>query len=199
MGYQGNSNGTIVWKGDIASSTGPSIGNLIFDPSAVVRFKVGTATFTATNIGQATLNYTINDDNGINITKTVPLTREAFKSENYTGNYIGAESLSTTGCTPSSFNGLQETVGNVTISQNGTAFNMTSYNTTGSCAYSGTYGQDGKLGRIDNGTFSCTDGTSGAWIGFEMTRNWNSFTARVLGKSNYCSFTGAIGGIAHAQ
>jgi hypothetical protein len=68
-----------------------------------------------------------------------------------------------------------------------------------SCSFSGGYSQAGKLGQVQ-GTYSCTDGTHGTFVAFEMMPTISGFTARVQGQNQYCSqWSGYFGGLARAQ
>src|ERR1700682_5874136 len=181
-----------VWSGALYATNGPSFSGP-FPPGATTIRQVGTATFSVLTLNQATLAYSVGD---IAVTKTVQ--RQTWANENYSGTYAGGYSIRMTGCAPSSLNGIQEVAGLLSVSQVGASVSMAATTNGSTCTFSGTYTRTGKLGDVQ-GTYSCTDGTHGAFDAFEMTPTISGFTARIAGQNQYCNWSGFLGGISRAQ
>lgn len=188
--YQGiGSNGSLVWSGDLIAATGPWFGGP-FPPSSVTRRKAGSVTFTLVDLNDAILQYSVD---GVVVTKAVQ--RYAWTLENYTGSYLGGYSVRFSNCNPSSLNGVVDFGGAMSVTQNGSAVMMSVATDTGdACTFNGTYSQAGKYGQVD-GTYACGDGTSGTFSAYEMTPTINGFMASVSGKSQFCQWSGSLGGI----
>ena len=105
----------------------------------------------------------------------------------------GGYSVRLYGCIPSCLNGLQETVGAVTASQNGSALVFTVATTVDTCSFSGTYSQVGKLGQVQ-GLYSCVSGTQGNFMLYEMTPTISGLTERIAGQNQTCQWSGYFGG-----
>lgn len=185
--YQGN----FVWTGTLYATNGPWFGGP-FPSSTVAQRQAGTARFALVSLNQATLTYTVD---GVSVSKS--LQRQTWTNENYAGNYAGGFSIRATACNPSYLNGLQEQVGLISISQNGANFTAT-LTATSACSFAGSYSQAGKLGEVV-GNYSCNDGTQGSFDLFELTPTISGFTGRVVGRNQYCQWSGYLGGIVRAQ
>jgi serine protease len=70
-----NSTSPNVYSGALVRTRGPAFGAVPFDPAAVTRSEVGTATFTFTDGNHATFAYTVG-----NVSQSKPITREVFVS-----------------------------------------------------------------------------------------------------------------------
>ena len=184
--------GNFTWTGPLYATSGPWFGGP-FPPSGVTVRQAGTATFALQLLNQAALTYTVD---GVVVSKT--LQRQTWTNEDYTGQYAGGYSILLTGCNASYLNGIQETAGVLSVNQSGASVSIAATTTVGSCSFSGAYTQTGKLGAIQ-GTYSCTDGTVGNFIAFEMTPTISGFTARIQGNNQYCQWSGYLGGIRRAQ
>jgi hypothetical protein len=179
--------GSIQFDGDLYTYAGPFYGGS-FNPNAVTRRKVGTATFLATSVQRASLIYN-NTDTGVTVSKQI--VRTLLKYDNIAGAYYGGTSERTYGCSNPASNGvLFEDPGAVTITHS--ANNAVTIKTP-SCTYSGTYGQDGSLGRVD-GTYSCTGGATGPVHFYEMRVELSGIVGSYYGTVGSCNFQGAIGG-----
>ena len=187
--------GNYVWSGALYQVRGPWFGGQ-FNSATVVRRAVGNATFTLSDLGHATLTYTVD---GVPVSESV--TRTTWKNENVTGTYAGGFSLRAAGCFPPNLNGPKEDVGLISITQTGTNVAITLYNTASGvgCSFNGSYSQYGKLGQVQ-GNFSCADGTHGTFLVYELAPTINGFTAGVQAQNQYCTqMTGYLGGIMRAQ
>ena len=190
LNWQGN----YVWSGPLYAIRGPWFGGP-FNPANVATRAVGVATFTLSDLGHATLTYTVD---GVPVSQSV--TRTTWKNENYSGSYAGGYSIRASGCFPVTLNGVQEEVGLVSVTHTGSNVSMSLTGTIDglSCSFSGSYTQTGKLGQID-GSYSCNDGTHGTFSAFEMTPTITGFTAQVQGRNQYCAqWIGNFGGIKRA-
>ncbi len=199
--------GNNTYAGDVYYSAGGDFfGSATYTAANVKRTKVGAATFSPSSVGAGTLAYSItqsivtpSSSSSFSVSKAISITRFTLQNEDYTGSYVGGYSVSLQNCSPSSLDGLQEAAGAVSIQQSSSGAITLVTNASGdTCTYSGTYTQTGKLGSA-TGTYSCTDSTQGTFTATNMARQWNGFTASVSGKNQYCTWSGSLGGIAHAQ
>lgn len=190
--FQGaNGAGALVWTGNLYATEGPWFGGS-FTPNATSR-PGGTVTFALSSLNQATLTYSVD---GVPVTKS--LQRQTWTNEDYSGTYAGGYSIRQYGCNPASLNGTDEQVGSISISQTGSSVTFILANSAGTCTFSGTYTQTGKLGRAQ-GTYSCSNTAQGTFNAVEMTPTISGFTARVSGQNQYCQWSGYLGGIVRAQ
>ena len=118
-----------------------------------------------------TLTYTID---GVSVSKAV--VRQTLVNDDLSGNYLGVSYL-IWGCPSDSFATTRATQG--TISQSGTQFQFPeTENEEKSCTWTGTWTQQGVLGRVD-GTVSCIDGMNGTFAMSEVASSWLSVSGRV--------------------
>jgi hypothetical protein len=179
---------TFTWTGKLYATAGPWFGGP-FTPSSVNVREAGSVTFTASNLNQATLTYTVD---GVSVTKAVQ--RQTWAAENYTGGYGGGYSVRQQNCSPPAQDGLDEVLGALGITHDGTQLSASLVTTTGSCNFAGTYGQTGKLGQVQ-GTYSCTNGVQGTFTLSELMPTISGFTGRMTGANQYCQFSGFFGGL----
>jgi len=183
--------GSAVWSGQLYATTGPWFGGPFNAGNVRVR-TVGSATFTLVSLNQATLTYTVDS---LTVTKT--LGRQTWTSEDYSGEYLGGYSVANSNCNPINLNGTQEDGGFLSVHQKGVAITITTTTAVTTCTYSGSYAQMGKLGQV-TGSFSCTNGVGGSFQLFDMTPMLSGFTGRFVGQSQYCQFSGYLGGVRRA-
>ncbi len=144
--------------GNLSRSTGPQPGPS-FDPNAVTRTTVGTATLTFTGSNSATLSYSYNGLSG-----TLNLSRNTFTSPSISGTWQYAVASTISSCTNSNYNGASTDDGYASIAVSGGRVSMTTYSSDGSsCSYSTSYTQTGSTAN-GSGTFSCSYGISGSMI-----------------------------------
>jgi hypothetical protein len=175
-----NSQGALVFNGTMYQFTGPYFANF-FDPAAVNARSVGTVTFTAF-LDLATLSYTID---GVSVTKVV--TRQTFRNNDLTGQYLGGMKQTQSGCNPPFVNGDFNNATELSLSNVGSNLTMTVRQPDGTvCSYSGSYTQNGRLGR-SQGNYSCPGGLSGTYDIFEIEANLQGFTARFTAPNNACN------------
>jgi hypothetical protein len=185
---------TITFTGALYQTTAPYFGGT-FNPAAVSNRQVGTLTFSASQIAQATLSYSVD---GVTVTK--PVTRQTWKRENITGVYVGAVTGTWSGCgTPR--NGYIESYMTLTVTQDNTSITMREDGPNNSyfCTYNGTYGQDGRMGSITGNTL-CDDGVNQGFIATEVQGGLQNLSMRLVSQvfSGSCTFSGRLGGMRRA-
>jgi hypothetical protein len=183
----------LSWAGDLYATTGPYFGTVPFNPAAVALTKVGTMNWSAQTVTTGTLTYSVN-----NVTVSRALTRQTLVLDDYSGHYFGGAHREIVGCNDSAFNGVLETSGTLSISQNGQAMTIQSSNTAGgACSFTGTVSQTGQMGTFQ-GTFVCNDGSAGTMTLFEMQVTISSLSTRF--STTYtspagCRSSGWLGGM----
>jgi len=180
-----------VFSGNLFADRGPWYGGPYSPPST--ERQAGTATFTVSDLGHATLTYSVD---GVIVTKA--LQRLTFTLENLSGVYAGGYSIRQSSCTPSTLNGITEVDGYLSVTHSGNSFIINSTSSSANCTFNGTYTQFGKLGEVD-GTYSCNDGTLGTFSLIEVTTTASGFTGRASGQNQVCHWSGYMGGIRRAQ
>jgi hypothetical protein len=186
--YRGASGGALVWDGPLYLSHGAYYGGPV-PPNSTNTVQTGQASFRLDTIEDATLTYTIS---GVTVTKAI--SRLTFRTENYSGNYAGGYSIRATGCVPTHLNGIEEKVGFISVTHNGSTFAASLSGTNPACTFTGTYTQAGNLGNVA-GNYSCTNGTQGTFNLFEITPTISGFNGRMDGRNQYCAWSGYFGGI----
>lgn len=175
------------FSGPLYETSGPYFSGA-FNPALVSARQVGTATvrFGITN---STLIYSVD---GVQVSKSI--TRQTFRANNLAGSYVGAAVATATGCGASS--GAFESAATFTISHTGSAIAIAaSLSTGGTCTYSGTYQQAGRMGSI-SGQLSCSSGGSGTFEAFELEAGYSGFLTRYTADyGGGCTESGRIGGL----
>jgi hypothetical protein len=176
-----------VFTGDLFESNGPYFG-VPFNPVAVARNKVGTATLQFAFPGNGILTYTVN---GATVTKAIR--RQTWAANDASGGYEGTRTIlsasSTVGCNVGS-----SSFSNIQVSQSQSSFGMTGTLAGAACTFSGNYGQEGHMGS-STGTFSCVNGVSGTYALSEIETTLYGFFARYSGTERGCTVQGRIGGV----
>lgn len=170
----------VTFQGDLFETAGPYFA-VSFNPAAVARNRVGTATIQIAFPATGTLTYTVN---GTTVTKSIR--RQTWAANDVSGTYDGTR---TAGCTGgfSSFQAIQ-------IAQSQTAFSMTGNLAGSSCRFGGDYSQEGHLG-ASRGTFTCDNGLQGTYGLSEIEVSPFGFTARYSGTERGCTVDGRVGGV----
>ena len=181
--FQGeNTQGALVFNGDMFQFTGPYFGNF-FNTTQVNGRKVGSVTFTAF-LDLATLSYSID---GVTVNKVV--TRQTFRNNDLSGQYTGAIKRSQSQCRPPQVNGEVNNATEFSVTHSATSFSMTVRQPDSTvCTYFGSYTQNGRLGR-SQGNFNCPTGEQGTYDAFELEANLQGFLGRYTATSNYCDTT----------
>ena len=180
--------GAYIFSGPMYQVNGSWFGT-VFNPTIVSPRAVGTMTFTLNFLNSATLAYTID---GVSVTKA--LTRQTFRANDLTGEYIGAIKQIQSGCRSPYTNGNFNTGVDISITHNTNSFKMSVRQANGnSCNYVGNYTQSGRLGR-SQGTYTCPGGLSGTYDAFEIEASLSGLLGRYVGGDNFCNtVTGRFG------
>jgi len=183
--FTGLQAGAPAFSGPLYETKGPWFGGA-FNRAASVR-TVGTATFTFTSAVTATLSYSVD---GVTVNKNI--TRQTWRDNNLSGDYLGATIGSYAGCAS---NGLVEEPAIITVTHSGPGISISAFQNSGSCTYSGTYQQVGKMGSA-NGSVSCSDGKQGTFAATELDASAWGFTGHVTTQlGGTCGWSGKLGGL----
>jgi len=162
---------------------------------------VGVAAFAFTSPTSGAVSYTVN---GVSVTKS--LIRQTWAGNNLGGHYLGGLTANGTKCGNGINNGPILIFGGLSIGHTN-FFNplfqvsfATGNGQTGTCNFSGTYAQEGKLGRVSNGTWTCSiPGSSSAPVGTftlsQIEANTSGISARFNGADQNCTYDGYFGGV----
>lgn len=177
--------GEAVFRGDLLATVGPWFGGP-WIPAQYQWRKVGTMTFQSAFVAQATLSYTVD---GTSVVK--PIERQTLRNNDMTGTYYGGTIDTTYGCGNPFLNGITtRDSGAMVVTQNGPLIQIQ----TPTCRFSGTYTQQGQIGRADT-TYVCTSGAVGSVTFFDMVVETSGVLGRYTGHDNVCSFDGSFGGV----
>jgi hypothetical protein len=115
-------------------------------------------------------------------------------------NYIGGVVATGTNCGGGVNNGPVLIYGELTVNQSNT-FSPTfrvDFNTStasASCTIRGDYRQEGRLGSVANGTWSCTGiPNQGVFTLSQLEGSANGFSGRFFGTDQFCTYNGYFGG-----
>lgn len=187
-----------TFTGTLYQTSGPYFGAGTFNPGAVGVIPVGTMTFTFVTPNSASLQYTVN---GTLVTKSI--TRQTWRTNNLTGNYIGGLTAQATNCNGVA-NGPVLIFYELHVQQNDTQATLTvNFSDAGgkpaTCTFTGLYQQSGQLGSL-GGSWGCsfTSGspsTTGSYAMSEIAGSANGFNAKFTGSDNLCTYDGFFGGV----
>ena len=88
--------------------------------------------------------------------------------------YIGGTIAISSGCPT---NGEVEESALINVAHSGASISFSTFQSSGSCTYTGTYQQLGRMGAVQ-GAVSCTNGAQGTFTAFELEGNTTGRTAR---------------------
>jgi hypothetical protein len=163
--------------------------------------QVGNITFTFNSPTTGTVGYTVN---GVSVTRSI--VRQTWRATVLTGNYVGGMVGQGTGCGAGN-DGAVIINGELSVNHsnpNTPIFRIDFFAANGQpgvCTYTGTYGQEGKMGRVIGGTFSCAientaNAPAGSFTLSQVQASTNGMTARYSGSDQFCTnYTGFFGGI----
>lgn len=179
-----------TWTGPLYLTTGPWFGGP-FNAGAVGVRQAGTLTFSAPSVAKGAVTYTID---GVTVTKQVE--RETLTLDNYNGTYVAALNLTQSSCSRPTDNGSFNGLMNLSISQNGNTMSMSWGLPLGTCSYSGSYFQDGRMAAF-SGSYTCSFGDAGSMNLIEMTNRVGMVSGRISGQSSKigCNYTGRFTGL----
>jgi hypothetical protein len=185
----GSPAGHAVFTGDLYLTAGSYFGGA-WNPAAMAYRKVGTLTFDAATINDATLTYAVD---GTAVVKGV--TRQLWRYENLTGRYYGGNSGEQTQC--GADNGRFDEKNYIEITHNPDNSIAARFTTLEGdwLAFAGTYTQFGHMGQIA-GTGTTSEGLTFTFNLFEIERTISGITGRghiVIGSG--CTWDGRWGGV----
>jgi len=157
---------------------------------------VGTMTINFATGTTGTLVYSVD---GVTVTKNIA--RLAFKLNNLSGNYLGGMSAISNSCSNSANNNLGILIaGFLTVTHAGNprfVVEFTASRGAATCTFTGAYVQEGKLGSIPNGTWSCSDGAdnTGTFNMQQIDAKLAGISAVVTAQDQYCRYVGYFGGV----
>jgi len=177
------------FEGQILLDTGTSYREPVFGPIPGAPTVVGTVSLTPTTLYDAQLSYTINGT-----TSTKQLTRISFSPERFDGVFSSVVTARINGCQKNGdLSGA--VLANATLNGSDLTLSLDTQNVQGgSCVIGGTFVQKGRLGQVANGTYLCSDNTSGSVNidGWETSNG--SFSALITTSSGGCTESGRIVG-----
>lgn len=187
------------FTGPLYSTVGP-VFSAPWNPAAYSFTQVGTISF---NFGTATtgsMTYTVN-----NATVTKQIARQTWGGNVLTGNYLGGISANGTNCRNGVQNGPILINGELTVNHSN-FFNpsfridfTTGTGTNAFCTFAGPYQQEGRLGSIINGSWTCqipnvSNPPAGTFSFSQIEANMNGVSGRFVGSDQNCDYNGFVGG-----
>jgi hypothetical protein len=190
--------GENLFSGSLFSTLGTFYGAPWGGPTT--NAQVGTLAISFSSPSNGAISYTVN---GVVVTKSI--VRQTWANNVLTGNYIGGLTANGTNCRNNVPNGPILISGDLTIGHSNFAapiFRVDFFNANGgagTCTFTGSYAQDGRLGRVNSGTYSCQiQGVSNPPVGTftlsQIEANVNGITARFVGSDQNCNYDGYFGG-----
>ena len=188
------------FTGPLYSTLGTSFA-LPWNPSSLAATEVGSVTFNFSSPTTGTVNYTVS---GVAVSKSI--VRQTWGGNVLSGNYIGGISANGTGCRNGVANGPILIHGELTIGHSN-FFNpsfridfVTGNGSDASCTFSGTYSQEGRLGRVSGGSWSCqipgvSSPPQGTFTLSQIEPTTNGLNGRFNGADQNCNYDGYFGGI----
>ena len=162
--------------------------------------QVGNISFNFATPTTGTLTYSIG-----NTTVTKSIQRQTWAGNVLTGTYIGGLTATGSSCRNGVNNGPILIFGQLTV--NHSVFSTPTFRvdftaSTGAstCIFTGSgYGQEGRLGSVNAGTFTCqipnSNGLTGTFTLSQLEPTMNGFSARFTGLDQNCNYSGYFGGV----
>jgi hypothetical protein len=190
MTAQQASDAEVAFSGLLFETSGPYFG-AAFDPTAVSRREAGTAALRFTLPNSGSLTYTVD---GAGVTKQIR--RQTWAANDVSGQYNGSRGTHVVGGPGCAATGGLEfkPFVLVEIAHSNTNFTMRGLLADASCAFEGTYAQEGRMG-ASRGTYACSNGLQGAYSLSEMEASRYGFLARYSGTEGACQIEGRMGGV----
>jgi hypothetical protein len=160
------------FAGPLYRTSGPWHGGP-FDPSAVNAVRVGDVTFEATETNRAILAYSVN---GVATSKVVE--RLTFRYKDWSGLYRGVARFNYRDCAAQFTPPAIYDDGLIDVEHEGTAFRMWFDGKKAACMFTGTYEQQGRVGKA-GGTYTCADGPSGTFTLSGLESHERAFGGRI--------------------
>jgi hypothetical protein len=193
----------VAFQSNFYQVAGPYFGAGTFNSAGVTATLVGTASVTFDSVATGTLTYSVN---GVSVAKRIQ--RQTFRNNVPLGQYFGGMSSVLSACTDATLNrNFADFNGQVTVASNGSNIMFqVDYALGGalaSCVFNGTYAQQGRLGSVTNGSWSCVQGTSVKNTGtFSLSRvdaQIGGMSASIVATDQFCTYTGFLGGVTLAN
>ena len=188
------------FSGELYSTLGPAF-SAPWNPAAYSFTQVGNVTFNFTSPTTGSVTYTVN---GVSVNKSI--VRQTWAGNVLSGNYIGGVTANGTGCRNGVSNGPIIIHGELTIGHSN-FFNptfrvdfVTGGGADATCTFVGNYSQEGRLGRVSNGTWSCqipgvSNPPAGTFTMSQIEPTMNGLNGRFNGADQNCNYDGYFGGI----
>lgn len=189
-----NPQGNLSWTGDLYATNGSWFGAVPYMASSFKVQKVGTMTWTASDLVSGTLAYSVN---GTQVSKNI--VRFYLATDDFSGTYLGAIHSVLTGCTDPMANKTSEPFQNFSVVQTGATLQLTTTEPgKPACTFAGTLTQAGKFGSV-TGQFTCEFGANGSFTIDGMVVGINTLSLHITGTDTVsgCTATGYLAGIRH--
>ena len=172
-----------------------------WNPGAFSISSVGTVTFNFASPTAGVMSYTVSGNPQV----TKSIVRHGLALNTLNGNYFGGLVANGTNCGNGIQNGPVLINGDLTVNQS-SFFSPTfrvDWQVTGGaaqCTFRGDYSQDGRLGSLNNGTWSCTipgvaNPPQGVFTLTQVEGTMNGFNGRFFGSDQNCTYNGYFGGL----
>jgi hypothetical protein len=187
------------FAGSLYSTVGTWFG-VPWDPADYSLAEVGSVTFNFETPTTGTVTWTVSG-----VTATRSIVRQTWGGNVLTGNYIGGISANGTNCNGVD-NGPILIHGELTIGHSNIfnpTFRIDFFTAAGqeaTCTFTGTYAQEGRMGRVSGGTWGCqiagvSNPPAGTFSLSQIEANTKGLNARFTGADQNCSYDGYFGGI----
>lgn len=191
--------GQTSFSGLLYQTTGPYFAAGSFDPHTVTANVVGSIQLTFNSANTATLVYTVNAST---VTKTI--TRQTWRNDNLSGDYLGGLTAIGSNCSPSNFAGpilIFQTLTVQHAANNQISMNVqftSSQGIASQCTFGGTYTQYGRTGSV-SGNFNCNingqAANAGTFTVGSIDSSADGFMGHFNGRDQYCTYDGQFGGV----
>lgn len=186
------------WSGTFYRTQGTSFAAPWNPAQAGPPTPVGTITLNFTSPTTGTMAYSVD---GIQVTKAI--TRISFAPDTLTGTYLGGLLANVAQCSSNTPGGYFIADRLVVDHSNQSLPRFTvdffvNGNTATECVFQGAYTQQGRMGTIQSGAWSCSGGANnaGTFTMTEIQATQNGLSAKFSGKDQFCSsITGYFGGV----
>lgn len=181
----------MTWEGDLYATKGPWFGIVPFDPNAVNVTKVGSMSWSPSDINAGTLTYTVNGQQVIK-----QLQRQFIAVDDFSGHYAGNLHRVYSNCPILSQNGTTDipAVAVIEPAPNGISIGLADFNLN-ACAYIGTLSQAGQMASV-GGNVNCIDNSNGSFSITELQVTPLGVTFRFTANfgAGACALSGWFGG-----
>ena len=184
-----------IFQGTLYEATAAgAVTNAPFNPAAVTRRAVGSATFQYSSPTRGIISYTID---GVTVSKDVR--RQTWAGLDVTGEFNLNRVLRPHLCNgrPNGPNDpITNDIGTMSVSRSGDAVQITTRPvapSTLACTFNGTLTQEGRMSAV-SGSYTCSDGSSGPFSLTEIEVSKWGFMSRIQTNVRGCNMHGSFGG-----